>query len=116
MKKIVSALIMGIMLTACSPAAPAGPQTKEVTTKGMYDGLKVKVSATADKIQTVEVVSHNETAGISDAAIANMPKKIVDANKVTVDAESGATMSSTGIKNAVEQAITEMGFDTAKFK
>lgn len=34
MKKVISALLLGAMLTACSPAAPAGSQTKEVTVKG----------------------------------------------------------------------------------
>lgn len=117
MKKVISALLLGAMLTftACS-AAPAGPQTKEVTVKGMADGLKVKVTATADKIQAVEIVSHSETDGISDNAIKNMPGKIVTANKVTVDGESGATYTSDGIKKAVETALQEMGFDVSKFK
>lgn len=117
MKKVISALLLGAMLTitACS-SAPAGPQTKEVTVKGMADGLKVKVTATADKISAVEIVSHNETDGISDNALKNMPSKIVTANKITVDGESGATYTSDGIKKAVEQAIVEMGLDASKFK
>lgn len=121
MKKIISALLLGVMLTACSPAdatteGGAKSQTKEVTVKGMYDGLKVKVTATEDKIEKVEVVEHNETPGTSDPAIENMPGKIEAANKISVDAESGATNTSDGIKAAVEQALTEMGYDVAKFK
>lgn len=117
MKKVISALLLGAMLTACSPAAPAATsQTKEVTVKGMNDGLKVKVTATADKIEKVEIVEHKETAGISDPAIKNMPGKIVAANSIKVDGESGATYTSDGIKAAVKQALTDMGFDTAKFE
>ncbi len=119
MKKVISALLLGVMLTACSPAdATEGgeAQTKEVTVTGMHEGLKVKVTATADKNEAVEVVEHSETEGISDPAIANMPGKITEANKVTVDGETGATMTSNGIKAAVEQALTEMGYDIAKFK
>lgn len=118
MKKVISALLLGAMLTACSPAAPAAgeAQTKEVTVKGMNDGLKVKVTATAEKIEAVEVVEHDETAGISDDAIAKMPGKIVEANSIAVDGESGATYTSDGIKAAVKQAIEEMGFDAAKFE
>lgn len=71
----------------------------------MNDGLKVKVTATADKIEKVEIVEHKETAGISDPA-----------NKIKVDGETGATYTSDGIKAAVKQALTEMGFDTAKFE
>ena len=44
------------------------------------------------------------------------PGKIVDANKVNVDVETGASMTSEGIKKAVEQALEEMGYDVAKFK
>lgn len=121
MKKIISALLLGAMLTACSPAdatteGGAGSQTKEVTVTGMNEGLKVKVTATEDKIENVEIVEHNETENISDPAIANMPGKIVDANKVNVDVETGASMTSEGIKKAVEQALEEMGYDVAKFK
>lgn len=118
MKKVISALLLGAMLTACSPAAPAAgaAQTKEVTVKGMNDGLKVKVTATADKIEKVEIVEHKETAGISDPAIKNMPGKIVTANSIKVDGEATATYTSDGIKAAVKQALTEMGFDAAKFE
>ena len=120
MKKIISALLLGVMLTACSPAdateGGADSQTKEVTVTGMYEGLKVKVTATEDKIEKVEVVEHNETEGTSDPAIKNMPGKIVDANKVNVDVETGASMTSEGIMKAVEQALEEMGYDVAKFK
>ena len=116
MKKIISAVLLGAMLTACSPATPAGPQTKEVTVKGMFDGLKVKVTATADKIEKVEVVANNETPEVAGEALKSIPAKIMETNKITVDAVSGATMTSTGIKTAVEQALTEMKLDVTKFK
>ncbi len=118
MKKVLTAILLGAMLTvtACSPAAPAGPQTKEVTVTGKEPGLKVSVTATADKISEVKIVSHNETPGMSDPAINKMPGKIVAANKITVDGESGATMTSDAIKKAVETALTEMKFDASKFK
>ena len=120
MKKIISALLLGAMLTACSPAdattGGADSQTKEVTVTGMAEGLKVKVTASEDKIEKVEVVEHTATPDISDPAIDNKPSNIVDANIVNVDVETGASMTSEGIKKAVEQALEEMGYDVAKFK
>lgn len=91
-------------------------QTKEITTSGMSEGLVVKVTATPDTIQAVEIVSHEETEGISDPAIENLPKKIVEENSFEVDGETGATMTSDAIKEAVKQALTEMGYDLENFK
>ena len=62
MKKVISALLLGAMLTACSPAAPAATsQTKEVTVKGMNDGLKVKVTATADNLKSRPIIPRQDT-------------------------------------------------------
>ncbi len=140
MKKLLVALFMGTALTvtACSggtdttttagtaatTTASAGTttatsgeaQTKEVTTSGMSEGMVIKVTATPDTIQSVEIVEHNETEGISDPAIENIPAKIVEENSVAIDVETGATMTSDAIIKAVEQALTEMGYDLANFK
>ncbi len=145
MKKILIALLMGTALTvtACADGTDttttagvttttavtttaagtttAGTtmgeaQTKEITTSGMGEGLIVKVTATPDTIQAVEIVSHNETEGISDPAIENLPAKIVEENSFEVDGETGATMTSDAIKEAVKQALTEMGYDLANFQ
>lgn len=118
MKKVLSVMMLGAMLTmtACGGGEAKGPQEKEVTVTGMHEGLKVKVKASADKIESVEVVENSETPDIAGPALTEIPKKIVEENNVNVDGVSGATMTSDGIKKAVEQAITEMGFDIAKFK
>ncbi|PKK40677.1 hypothetical protein ABB02_00010 [Clostridiaceae bacterium JG1575] len=116
-KKILSALMVGAMLTitACG-GTQAGSQTKEVTVKGMHEGLKVKVTATKEKIEKVEIVENKETPDIAAKALKNVPEKIVKNNKTTVDGEAGATVTSDAIKKAVETALQEMGFDVSKFK
>lgn len=75
---------------------------------GMGGPLVVKITMDGDKIAKVEIVSHNETAGISDPAIANIPGAIVAANSAQVDAVAGATMSSNGIMQAVADALTKV--------
>ena len=63
--------------------------------------LTVKVTITDGKIAGVEVVSHTETAGISDAPIATVPAAIVANNNATVDTVAGATVTSNAIMDAV---------------
>lgn len=76
--------------------------------KGMGGSVKVVVTMEADKIVAVEVVEHNETAGLSDPAIANIPQAIVDAQSVDVDSVSGATLTSNAIKAAVADVLSQI--------
>lgn len=75
---------------------------------GMGGPLYVKVTMDGDKIAKVEVVQHAESAGISDPALEKVPAAIVEANSADVDSISGATMSSTAIKNAVKDALSQI--------
>lgn len=75
---------------------------------GIADGLTVKVTMDGDQMTAIEVISHNETKGISDAAIAEMPERILQAQSVEVDGVSGATSTSNGIKAAVTDALSQV--------
>ena len=75
---------------------------------GIADGLTVKVTVEGDKMTAIEVIAHNETKGLSDAAIAEMPAKILEAQSVEVDGVSGATSTSNGIKAAVADALSQI--------
>lgn len=74
---------------------------------GIADNLTVKVTMDGDEIAAIEVLSHNETKGISDRAIAELPAMIVEAQSVEVDNISGATRTSNGIKAAVADALSQ---------
>ncbi|HHT46642.1 MAG TPA: FMN-binding protein [Firmicutes bacterium] len=75
------------------------------TATGFQPDLTVEVTVSGGAITAIEVVSHGETAGISDKAIAEMPGRIIDAQDLDVDTISGATMTSQGIINAVADAL-----------
>src|SRR5699024_4571301 len=72
---------------------------------GEYEGegeghngpIKVKVTVEGGLITIIEIVEHSETEGISDAAFAELPQMIVEANSANVDTISGASASSVGI-------------------
>ena len=70
--------------------------------------VKVKVTMDGDKIAKIEVLSHNETAGISDPAFASIPAAIIAANSTEVDAVSGATKTSEALIAAVNDALSQV--------
>lgn len=103
MLAVVLACLMPLM--ALADAMPADG-VYEGSANGMGGAVKVSVTVSGGKITAVEVVEHNETAGISDPAIEQMPAKIVDAQSTDVDAVAGATVTSEAIKEAVKAALS----------
>lgn len=73
--------------------------------KGMNDMIKVEVTVKDSVISEVKVLSHNETAGISDPALKDIPARIVQTNSPEADVVSGATKTSNGIIEAVKIAL-----------
>ena len=71
--------------------------------------IKVKVTMDGDKIAKIEVLSHNETAGISDPAFAALPDAIIAANSTQVDTVTNATRTSEALIAAVNDALSKVG-------
>ncbi len=120
MKKIVSILLALLMLVgAGSPALATTVDTTTVvtvTTTGFGGDFDLEVTFTDNKITDVKVLENSETVGVSDAALEEVPKAIVEHNSVLVDTVTGATFSSTGIIEGVMKAIEEAGLDLADFE
>ncbi len=102
----VLACLMPLM--ALADAMPADG-VYESSANGMGGAVKVTVTVSGGKITAVEVGEHNETAGISDPAIEQMPAKIVEAQSADVDVVAGATVTSEAIKEAVKAALSGEG-------
>ncbi|MBQ2952041.1 MAG: FAD-dependent oxidoreductase [Clostridia bacterium] len=69
--------------------------------------LTVKVVIAGGVIASVEVLSHSETAGISNAPIEQVPAAIVANNTPDVDIVAGATVTSNTIMNAVALCLEQ---------
>ena len=121
MKKIISTAVSALLvlsLAGCSGSSSAGGSAAGKFKAGTYTGtadgkngpVTVEVVLSADKIESVTVKEHSETAGISDPAIENLPGKIVEAQSTAVDGESGATVTSDAIKAAVDDALAQAGY------
>ena len=77
----------------------------EGAAQGMNAEVKVKVTVEKGLISKIEIVEHQESEGISDPAIEQMPTRIIEAQSSKVDAVTNATMTSNAICHAVENAL-----------
>lgn len=104
MKILIIAIIALGMFAGCAPAA-------EVTYTGEGNGyagpVVVEVTMQGSKIVKIEVVSSEDTPGLSTQAFEVMIDRIVTKQGVDVDTVSGATASSRGLLQAVEDAIAK---------
>jgi uncharacterized protein with FMN-binding domain len=81
--------------------------TYEGEASGYGPNLKIQVKVSSGKISDIEIVSHNETPGFYETAFETVPSEIIQKQNTDVDTVSGATYSSVGIINAVNEALKE---------
>ena len=104
MKHIIWLVMVLAML--CSAAMA---ETFEGVGKGFSGEIKVAATIEGGKLTAVEVLSHGETAGISDPAFAKIPAAIIENQTVAVDTVAGCTFSSNGLIEAVTAAWVASG-------
>jgi fumarate reductase flavoprotein subunit len=121
------ALLLGFVLmfslAACDDVAQVEP-AKPAYTAGTYTATAaghngdVTLEATFDdkSIVSVNVLSHVESAGISDAPLARIPQKVVADQTLAVDAITGATFTSKALLAAIEDCVTQAGGDVVALK
>ncbi|MTI96165.1 MAG: FMN-binding protein [Firmicutes bacterium] len=75
--------------------------------KGYNGDVEVEVEIENDKIVAVNIGEHSETPGIADAAFTKVTEAIIDTQSTDVDIESGATLTSEAVINAVNSALSK---------
>lgn len=113
MKKLLSLVLTLCLLCMAIPAFAYTAGEYTATGKGMMGDIEVTVTFDADKIATITVGAHSETAGICESAIEKVPAAIIDTQSLAVDAVAGATFTSKGIIEAVTKAVEAAGGDVA---
>ncbi len=108
-KKLLSLLAFILALSLCLPILAYTPGEYEASAKGYNAEVVVKVTVDAERITKVEVIQHEETAGISDAALEKLPEEIVKEQSVALDVVSGATFTSQAILEAAKAALLSGG-------
>ncbi|NLD52643.1 MAG: FAD-dependent oxidoreductase [Clostridiales bacterium] len=112
-KRMMALLLALAILGAGTAALAAGYKagTYKASAKGMVGDVTVEVTFTDSAIASVEVVSHNETAGIGTTAVDKLPGQIVEHQSLKLDAISGATITGDAILAAVADCVQQAGGD-----
>ena len=109
MKKL-TALLLCLTLLALSATACLA-ETYTASADGIGGPVTVEMTVEAGKITALTVVSHNETAGISDGAIERIAAAVVSGQTLSVDAVAGATVTSDAILAAAKACAEQAGLD-----
>lgn len=127
-KKSVSALAMAAVIavslfgygcgakpaSTSSDAGVSGDFTG--TTKGFGGDVSVTLTLTDGAITGCTAEGKEETQGVGSEAIAKMPGEIAESGSIAVDGVSGATITSTAIKEAAAAALTAAGLNPDDYK
>ncbi len=98
------------VLQSQDAAASGGAYTNGAwkgTAQGFGGDIQVEVTVEGGSITDISIVSAEKEDGAYLSMAEDIIPKIIDAQSADVDTISGATFSSTGIKNAVTQALEE---------
>ena len=127
-KKSVSALAMAAVIavslfgygcgaksaSTSSDAGVSGDFT--ATAKGFGGDVSVTLTLTDGAITGCTAEGKDETEGVGSQAIAKMPGAIAESGSIAVDGVSGATLTSTAIKEAAAAALTAAGLNPDDYK
>ncbi|MBC2855134.1 FMN-binding protein [Cetobacterium sp. 2A] len=97
-------LILSLMILGMSSLVLAN-EVKEGSGEGYNDVIKVSVELKDNKIIAIKVLENQDTPRISEPAIAELTKKIIETQSADVDDFAGATYTSEGFKEAVSNAL-----------
>lgn len=87
-----------------------------VSVTGHNGPIELTVNFSAKKNSGITITKESETDVLSDPALIDLPKKIIETNSLAVDSVSGATVTSSAVKYAVRQAIAQAGGNPADFE
>lgn len=86
------------------------------TAKGFGGDVSVTLTLTDGAITGCTAEGKDETEGVGSQAIAKMPGAIAESGSIAVDGVSGATITSTAIKEAAAAALTAAGLNPDDYK
>ena len=97
------------MLSACSSSSNNKGGTFTATEKGYGGNITVTLTVSGGEITDITVEGKEETVDIGVPALTEMADAILAANSYDVDVVSGATITSTAIKKATKDAMSQAG-------
>lgn len=110
-KHILAAALISVFAAASASAAPT---TVEGTGVGKHGDVTVAVTFDAGKIKDIKVVKEQENPVLAKKVYTDLKDAVVQQNAVDVDVIAGATFSSKGFLDAVEDAAKKAGVTLSK--
>lgn len=105
----------GAAETPIATEVPAAAAIYSASADGKIGPVMVEVTFEGGVITAVAVTDQQETEGVADPALEQIPAAIVEQQSVAVDVVSGATYTSTAIIEAVKDCIAQAGLDVADY-
>jgi urocanate reductase len=132
MKKIIAMFlccslifsIVGCAQQAETPPANEEPSKEDTLINGVFEGtsngmqgpITAKITVKDSEIIAIEFTENNETKNVTAVAFERIPNQIIEHQSLSVDAVTGATLSSFGIIGAVTNAAKAAGLDVDLLK
>ncbi|MDO4483356.1 MAG: flavocytochrome c [Clostridia bacterium] len=115
MKKILG-IILAVSMLFGMTATAEGVTAQGTAISPIGGEVVVEVTADANTIYDVKVISHNETPSIGGPAAESVPADMVEYNTLAVDDVTNATLTSVAIREAAKNALIEAGIDPTPFE
>jgi flavocytochrome c len=117
---VIAIVAMALTIFGCASSGPKASAPVdgiyEGSARGMQGPIKVQVTVAKSRIAEVKVLSSKETPNVTKVAFERLPARIVETQSLKLDAVTGATFASNGIKAAVADAVKKAGFDVAALR
>ena len=126
MKRLVKLFLitfLALSLFACSNTNNSDGSFKAGTYEGEAVGfggdknpIKVKVTLSDEGIDAIEYTADGETPTVGGAALPDLVDSVIAAQSTKIDAVAGATVTSNGFFEAVNNALKKAGIDASKLE
>lgn len=103
------------MMTGCAPTAASSsgakmtPGTYSASADGLYGPYTIEVDVSQDAILDVRVVNTHESLYMGQRAQNTIAENVVKHQSLEVDSITGATMTTSTMKDALRDALTQAG-------
>ena len=107
-------LLVFVMFTTCLSQGSAREAayrsgTYEGSGRGLRGSIHVRLGISSGEIMDIEIIEHREATFPGAAAMEELLEMVLETNSTDIDVISGATFSSRGFLEAVEDALEKAG-------
>jgi urocanate reductase len=102
---LFSVVILAVVVSGCLTVSQLQGEIYEGTAAGCRGPIRVRVRMNGSSIMDIAVVDSSEDRFVGEAAMEELIDLVIECNSTDVDVISGATVTSKGFLEAVNNAI-----------